>query len=1031
MARTREMFELVGRYMRGNITEYYVVRSLSSRQEKKLGDPEMAFLVARGQIMNVTAQLYKSDVLYRGNNGLEIGKLPVVQMRPKEPVANTSEETNAGSSSNGNISTAGNTVESSGNTAVTKTSVADSKPAVPKTFSELESHGNTRAVFAEGVRTEKQEGEYRLEGHRRGGVSMANQRSGYTPMEVEKTTRGELGNYDARVQNMEKDYYDAWGHVSGPIQFQDVNDWKTYDGYRLEVYKVGYGACMKRDGDSIKGKVWYCRIRKKSNTGREVDDFVIDALDGELCKYQFPWIVKEFGKELKEYAENYKLTGDERYKLPEDVPYDEAAACQNFVDYQGLMIRLGMYSMLPVYDKAAILAMRFNKDVFDGKLDTAMKVCMTGIGEYSKIDDADDGNRQQDPWGDYGDNGRYIILDSKYIVEHTRTGKDKWGAHRTDCVNSRTGQAALLHLMCHCYVAKNRDKIQIPNDMKLPVDQSEYNTAEHDDSFFAVMYMAAEKSGFSPKEIFGYDGSKLSDDIGETKYTTAFENGREYNPEATTSLVFDGVDGATPVEKAANELKVFGHVDDDADSQGVRANLFDALLTILADRVTAYTVLDKVHAMLEDYTVDEKEQTVMFSVSWADNTSKHEIRTGSSFRFFVGDNRLFLHRFDALSGDYVTMASMQIEDADDNLGMKGAVIEAFQRIDMYIIRNKRDRSERYGGDVDSWNEHAMTDDLSFHKSEEYNEACRNGKDSHDNIWFIDFCKLIEENWHNIEGEIMDALGRSIRTVKHECNNDSGYVYIEMYKDTLDTSDEWEADTFADYIMYLDTGDRDEIDKSITDGRKIKEDVKIFVPTNDGGMFKVKRMVVSADVRNTREITADNRRKEIWIAVRRAIKDMCLDVLNKLATDSGNEFYRDYTKGQKGDFRKFIVNAKADRADDWYKRAKGLLSDDEFKDEWISIVETNLDEYKFNIIPRDKSRTIRMVITDKHGDPHLYQVAFGDSLMVVVKGSLIHGEYVCESPMPDAQSDSAEKDFERALAMTFVDIGNYFLNNVET
>ena len=62
MARTREMFELVGRYMRGNTTEYYVVRSLYSRQEKKLGDPEMAFLVARGQIMNVTAQLYKSDV---------------------------------------------------------------------------------------------------------------------------------------------------------------------------------------------------------------------------------------------------------------------------------------------------------------------------------------------------------------------------------------------------------------------------------------------------------------------------------------------------------------------------------------------------------------------------------------------------------------------------------------------------------------------------------------------------------------------------------------------------------------------------------------------------------------------------------------------------------------------------------------------------------------------------------------------------------------------------------------------------------
>lgn len=86
MSRQRTKYKLVGRYVRGNDTVYYGLIS-ENGEEVKYTEEQMAFVVGRGQVINVTAQLYQSKVLFRGTD-CDIKSLPTIQLnnsiKPKE-----------------------------------------------------------------------------------------------------------------------------------------------------------------------------------------------------------------------------------------------------------------------------------------------------------------------------------------------------------------------------------------------------------------------------------------------------------------------------------------------------------------------------------------------------------------------------------------------------------------------------------------------------------------------------------------------------------------------------------------------------------------------------------------------------------------------------------------------------------------------------------------------------------------------------------------------------------------------------------
>lgn len=86
MGRQRTKYKLVGRYVRDNDTVYYGLIS-ENGDEVKYTEEQMAFVVGRDQVINVTAQLYQSKVLFRGID-CDIRSLPTIQLKnsikPKE-----------------------------------------------------------------------------------------------------------------------------------------------------------------------------------------------------------------------------------------------------------------------------------------------------------------------------------------------------------------------------------------------------------------------------------------------------------------------------------------------------------------------------------------------------------------------------------------------------------------------------------------------------------------------------------------------------------------------------------------------------------------------------------------------------------------------------------------------------------------------------------------------------------------------------------------------------------------------------------
>lgn len=78
MARQRTQYKLIGRYMNGKDTIYYVLVSEDGK-EMHYSEEQMAFLVGREQVVNVSAQLYKNKILFRGV-GCNINELPIRQI---------------------------------------------------------------------------------------------------------------------------------------------------------------------------------------------------------------------------------------------------------------------------------------------------------------------------------------------------------------------------------------------------------------------------------------------------------------------------------------------------------------------------------------------------------------------------------------------------------------------------------------------------------------------------------------------------------------------------------------------------------------------------------------------------------------------------------------------------------------------------------------------------------------------------------------------------------------------------------------
>lgn len=79
MTRARTQYKLVGRYLNGNDTKYYGLASEENKQVEYTSE-QMAFMVGRGQVVNVGAQIYQGRLLFRGQN-CDIKSLPTIQLR--------------------------------------------------------------------------------------------------------------------------------------------------------------------------------------------------------------------------------------------------------------------------------------------------------------------------------------------------------------------------------------------------------------------------------------------------------------------------------------------------------------------------------------------------------------------------------------------------------------------------------------------------------------------------------------------------------------------------------------------------------------------------------------------------------------------------------------------------------------------------------------------------------------------------------------------------------------------------------------
>ena len=89
MARQRILYNIVGRYMNPNDSRNvsgYHIQAVDGGKSGRMSFEQTCFLVGRGQIPNVTAQLYKDKILLRGV-GIDLASLPS-KMDPTIPLVN-------------------------------------------------------------------------------------------------------------------------------------------------------------------------------------------------------------------------------------------------------------------------------------------------------------------------------------------------------------------------------------------------------------------------------------------------------------------------------------------------------------------------------------------------------------------------------------------------------------------------------------------------------------------------------------------------------------------------------------------------------------------------------------------------------------------------------------------------------------------------------------------------------------------------------------------------------------------------------
>lgn len=73
----RIQYQIVGRYMNGSEVTGYYLQSIDTGKSGKFTKGQVCFLIGRKQVTNCTAQLYKDDVLLRGN-GMSLNDLPII-----------------------------------------------------------------------------------------------------------------------------------------------------------------------------------------------------------------------------------------------------------------------------------------------------------------------------------------------------------------------------------------------------------------------------------------------------------------------------------------------------------------------------------------------------------------------------------------------------------------------------------------------------------------------------------------------------------------------------------------------------------------------------------------------------------------------------------------------------------------------------------------------------------------------------------------------------------------------------------------
>lgn len=461
MARARTQYKLVGRYLNGNDTRYYGLVSEDNKQVKYTSE-QMAFMVGRGQVINVGAQIYQGRLLFRGQN-CDIKSLPTIQLRKDKDT--------------GKLIT----------TPVKKKPVTEpiKKPAPVK-----------RPVTAEKPTEKKKPApvvkKEQPVAKKEQPVAKKEQPVVKKEQPVVKKVQDEDEYVDPNIVASAAEYLGL--NIQGQFKYSVLMNklLATFD-------KVAYNATktmrymdmtilnLNITVDSVDNtnKMYYIHFNKWGS--KSVVYAVVSESTFELFSYEYPDKVFDIYEG--------KVDGIE-YKP---------------MHYHELVIRLGLFSRIPEFKRLKLWFMKYNKEIFDNMISPRIIMMIGNYADKSEFVDL----RECGGYSCNGSNGMYPLIMLNYKYSKTFNNVDKVGRYEV---------CTLLHEMSHAYVdvVYGSNTETDPNKMGdvlygLTRDPGMQYTM-HGEKFGTTIQMVSDKTGLSFDEIFQY-GIHVNNEKRETKFT--------------------------------------------------------------------------------------------------------------------------------------------------------------------------------------------------------------------------------------------------------------------------------------------------------------------------------------------------------------------------------------------------------------------------------------------------------------------------------------------------------------------------------